>query len=190
MIPARSFSRQEGRPLRARRLGDRDGARADGGRRRCARLGRQSRKRRAGAGARHHGRRPARRRLAGLCVLRAVARRAADPSQAALDRRTGARRGRRDHRRHRAVCPRAHAAGAGCAVHRHHRHQRQVDDHGADRAYPAVGRARHADGRQYRPRRDDARSADAATASMWSSARPTRSIWRPRSTRRPASCST
>ena len=56
-------------------------------------------------------------------------------------------------------CARADARGAGRAVHRHHRHQRQIDDHGADRPYPEVGRARHADGRQYRPRGDDARSA-------------------------------
>ncbi len=46
-------------------------------------------------------------------------------------------------------------------VHRHHRHQRQVDHDGAHRAYPEVGGPRHADGRQYRPRGDDARSAEA-----------------------------
>ena len=43
----------------------------------------------------------------------------------------------------------------------HHRHQRQVDDHGADRPHPQGVRPRRADGRQYRPRGDDARSADA-----------------------------
>ena len=45
-------------------------------------------------------------------------------------------------------------------VHCHHRHQRQIDDDGADRAHPQDGRPRHAAWRQYRPRRDDARAAD------------------------------
>ena len=42
-----------------------------------------------------------------VSALRAVARRAAHPSRAALDGGAGARRRRRDHRRHRAVLPRA-----------------------------------------------------------------------------------
>jgi hypothetical protein len=85
----------------------------------------------------------------GLCILRAVARRAADASQAALD--VDLARGAGVEIigdielfvRERALAP-------GRAVHRHHRHQRQVDDDGADGAYPQVGRPRHADGRQYR----------------------------------------
>ena len=38
---------------------------------------------------------------------------------------------RRGDRRHRAVLPRAPPRRAGCAVRRHHRHQRQIDHHGA-----------------------------------------------------------
>ncbi len=63
----------------------------------------------------------------------AGARRAAHPSRAALDGGAGAGRRHRGHRRHRAVLPRAPAPCARRAVRRHHRHQRQVDDHGADR---------------------------------------------------------
>ena len=80
--------------------------------------------------------------------------------EAALDGRTGARRGRRDHRRRRAFRPRTQSAGAGRAIHRHHRHQRQVDDHRADRPHPQGSGPRYADGRQYRPCRDDARPAE------------------------------
>ena len=49
---------------------------------------------------------------------------------------------RRDHRRYR-DCSRASARlqRAECAVHRHHRHQRQIDDDGADRAHPSARRA-------------------------------------------------
>ena len=67
-------------------------------------------------------------------------------------RAEGARGRRRDHRRHRAVLPRAAAPCAGRALRRDHRHQRQVDHHGADRASAARRRLRHADGRQYRHR--------------------------------------
>ena len=45
---------------------------------------------------------------------------------------------------------RAQARGA---VRRHHRHQRQVDDDGADRPYPHRGRRALRGRRQYRPRR-------------------------------------
>ena len=45
------------------------------------------------------------------------------------------------------------AQAPGRAVHRHHRHQRQIDDDGADRPHPQGVRPRRADGRQYRPRR-------------------------------------
>ena len=39
-----------------------------------------------------------------------------------------------------------------CAVRRHHRHQRQIHHHGADRASDEGRRLRHPDGRQYRHR--------------------------------------
>ena len=58
------------------------------------------------------GRRSAPGRLERASPLRAVARRAADASEAALDGRAGARRRRRDHRRHRAVRARADGARA------------------------------------------------------------------------------
>ena len=105
----------------------------------------EGRGRRAVAIARSRAGRTGRLRCAG-----AVARRAADPSRAALDGE--ARRGRRgrNHRRHRAVLPRAPAQRAAGALHRHHRHQRQIDDDGADRAYAARRRARRAARRQYR----------------------------------------
>ena len=64
----------------------------------------------------------------------------------------GARGRRRGDRRHRTVLPRAAPSCAGRAVRRHHRHQRQIDHHGADRASDARRRLRHPDGRQYRHR--------------------------------------
>ena len=96
----------------------------------------------------------------------ARARRAAHPSGAALDGRAGAQRRRRGDRRHRAVLPRAAQARAGLAVRRHHRHQRQIDHHGADRIICCVsaGRVRRAR-RQYRHARScrsSRRSADHA----------------------------
>ena len=61
--------------------------------------------------------------------------------EAALDGRARARGRRRGDRRHRAFRPRARGARARRAARRHHRHQRQVDDDGADRPHPARGRA-------------------------------------------------
>ena len=126
------------------------------------RLGRQSRQRRQGGGRGH--------RVPPICAsadwsgfrrLRAVARRAADASEAALDGRAGARRRRRDHRRHRAFLRERTARAPDCAVHRHHRHQRQVDDDGADRPYPQVGGRDTQMGGNIGTRDPDARSADA-----------------------------
>ncbi len=59
-------------------------------------------------------------------------------------------RRRRDHRRHRTVLPRARGVGPRLSAGRHHRHQRQVDHHGADHASSQQRRTRRADGRQYR----------------------------------------
>jgi hypothetical protein len=56
-------------------------------------------------------------------------------------------------------CASAGAHAPDCAVHRHHRHQRQVDHDGADCPYPEICRARHAARRQYRHGGADARSA-------------------------------
>ena len=78
--------------------------------------------------------------------------RPAHPSRAALERAGGATGRRRSDRRHRTVLPRAPPSRARCAVRRHHRHQRQVDHHGADRASDAAWPARRADGRQHRHR--------------------------------------
>ena len=89
-----------------------------------------------------------------LCGAGAFARRAADPSGAALDGEEGQSGRRRDHRRHRALRPHHQRRAAAPAAEggRHHRHQRQVDHHGADRP--------HADRR--RPRR----RASAATSGL------------------------
>ena len=59
---------------------------------------------------------------------------------------------RRSDRRYRIVLPRTPPSCAGRAVRRHHRHQRQIDHHGTDRASDARRRLRHPDGRQYRHR--------------------------------------
>ena len=68
---------------------------------------------------------------------------------------------RRGDRRYRIVLPRAARARAGRAVRRHHRHQRQIDHHGADRASRRVGRHGRAARRQYR-HRDPVAAAAAA----------------------------
>ena len=80
----------------------------------------------------------------------AGAGRAADPSRAALERRTGAQGRRAGDRGHRAVLPRTPPARAGRAVCRHHRHQRQIDHHRADRASCGVRRHGRSARRQYR----------------------------------------
>ena len=82
----------------------------------------------------------------------AGARRAAHSSGAALDRPARAQGRRRGDRRYRIVLPRAGEACAGRALRRHHRHQRQIDHHGADRAPRHIGRPGRAARRQYRHR--------------------------------------
>ena len=162
MIPATLLQRQEGRALRARRVRAGDRARAGRRRRRGARLGRQSRQRRQG--------RAARASPSAIC---------ARPTGAAFASLVLSPGVPLTHPKPHWTVELARGAGveiigdielfarertlqrAGRAVHRHHRHQRQVDDDGADRPHPQGGRPRRADGRQYRPRRDDARSADA-----------------------------
>ena len=110
------------------------GARPEGGRHRLHLLGRQrglARCRRAG--------RAERRRSRGHRLV-AHHRAGHQPghsqhlSRAASRGRRGARRRQADHLRRRAAGARP---GQG-AVRRHHRHQRQVDDDGADRPYPAA----------------------------------------------------
>ena len=86
-------------------------------------------------------------------------------------------------------CRERRASGAGRAVRRHHRHQRQIDHDGADRASAPRRRHGRAARRQYR-HRDSVAGAAARSrtcASTSSSARPIRSISRPRSIRRSAS---
>ena len=85
-------------------------------------------------------------------------------------------------------CRERRAHRARRAVRRHHRHQRQVDHDGADRASCGVGRHGRADRRQYRHRDPLARRRrSTGRASTSSSARPIRSILRPRSILRSAS---
>ena len=138
----------------------------------------------------HRDRRPAPGRLVALSPPRPVARRAADPSRAAL---VGDARARRPASRSSATSSCSAASGRGSrrrALRRDHRHQRQVDHDGADRPHPARGRPRRADGRQYRHRDPVARAAGRRAASTSSSARRSRSISRRRSRRRSASSST
>ncbi len=85
----------------------------------------------------------------------AVAGRASHPSAAPLDGGEGQGGRGRDRRRHRALRPhrqrrpRAQAAQGGA----HHRHQRQVDDHGPDRSHLPPGRQGRPRRRQHRHRR-------------------------------------
>ena len=72
---------------------------------------------------------------------------------------------------------------AGRAVRRDHRHQRQIDDHGAHRPCAQGGRARSRDGRQHRRAGSRSAAARRRAASMSSNVRPIRSISRPRSSR-------
>ena len=139
------------------------------------------------AQCRHPGRGPAQYRLAQNFGAGARARRAAHASGAALVGRLRPGQRRRGDRRHRAVLPRAPRARARCAVRGDHRHQRQVDHNGADRASDGRGRLRRPARRQYRHRDPVARTAAQAAACMSSSARPTRSISRLRSIHRSAS---
>src|SRR5438132_1936695 len=74
------------------------------------------------------------------------------PTHPPLDRGARPRRRRRGDRRHRAVLPRTAGARTERTVRRHHRHQRQIDHHGAGGACLALGRSRRADRRQYRHR--------------------------------------
>ncbi len=95
-----------------------------------------------------------------------------ESSAPAASRRRGGARGRQeDHLRHRAAGPRPAEGG----FRRHHRHQRQVDDHGPDRPYPRRGRPALRGRRQYRPRRARSRAARRRVVSMCWSSRPTSS---------------
>ena len=117
------------------------------------RLGRQSGPRWRARGAQgHRDRRPAPAPTGrGFAALVLVARRAADPSRAALDgRRWRKAAGVEIIGDIELFCRERGADRAGRALRRHHRHQRQIDDDGADRPYPARGRPRRADRRQYR----------------------------------------
>ncbi len=91
-------------------------------------------------------------RLVWLRRFPAIARRAADASPAALDGREG--QGRRASRSSAmSSCSSARASGRRSrqrSRHLHHRHQRKVDHHRADRACARTGWPRRADGRQYR----------------------------------------
>ena len=156
--PRHYLCRKEGRGVRPRRVGAGERERAACGWRRRHRLGRQCRHHRQGDQRRYSHRRPARDRLAQDCGPSAGARRPADASGSALVGRLRRHRGCRGDRRHRTVLPRAARARAGGAVRRHHRHQRQVDDDGADRASPGVGGFRRPARRQYRHRDPVARS--------------------------------
>ena len=117
-------------------------------------------------------------------------RRAADPSRAALVGEGSPRR-----RASRSSATSSCSAASGRRSRRmrpcrRHRHQRQVDHDGAHRAYPARGRPRRADGRQYRHCDPLARTARRQAASTSSSVRRSRSISRRRSHRPSASIST
>ncbi len=82
-------------------------------------------------------------------------RHSAHPSQAASGGCRGAGRRREAGLRRRAALRRQ----SGRARHRHHRHQRQIDHHDADR--PCAGRARHPGGGGRQSRRPRPRSAGA-----------------------------
>ena len=126
--------------------------RASRRRRRRRRLRRRCAERRQGQRRRHPHGGFARHRLVEDRRACARARRSADPSGAALGRRARANSRGRSDRRHRAVLPRAPKHRAGCALRRHHRHQRQIDDDGAGRPSRGFGRHGRAAWRQYRHR--------------------------------------
>ncbi len=151
MIPVTSFAGKTCR-LRPRRLRPCELPRAQGRRRRGDCRRRQRRQRRQGGAGRLHHRRPALRvwnNFAALILTPGAPLTHPAPHWSVLMARAGRRRG---DRRHRIVLPRATAPRAGCAVRRHHRHQRQVHHDGADRASDEGCRLRHPDGRQYRHR--------------------------------------
>ena len=150
--PRHLLRRQDRCGVRPRRLGAGELSCAEGRRRGGDRRRRRRGQSGEGGAGRLHHRRFAQGVVGEFCRAGADARRAADPSGAALVGAGRARGRRRGDRRHRTVLPRAPPSRAGCAVRRHHRHQRQVDHHGAGRASDAGGRLRYADGRQYRHR--------------------------------------
>ena len=145
MIPVTSFAGQKRRGLRPRRQrpGDR-GARS----RPAARPsppGTTTRRASRGRGGGGHRRSSISRGAdwRGFAALVLVARRAAHPSRAALDGGLRAEAaGVEIIGDIELFCRERRRSVARRAVRRHHRHQRQVDHHGADRAYPADGRAR------------------------------------------------
>ena len=114
-------------------------------------------------------RRAGQRRLARLDAAGAEPRHPAHPSRAASGRGAARRRPACRIIGDIELLYRAHADGALC---RHHRHQRQVDHHGADRPHPAPGRQAGAGRRQ--PRH--------AALCRWNRCRATASMcWRCRS---------
>ena len=144
MIPVTQLQRQDGRGLRPRRQRPRDRAPAlAAGGADVAAWDDSAATRRGGGSGRHPDRRSPR-RPTGSASPRWCSRPACrSPIPSRTGRCVSARGGRRrDHRRHRAVLPRAAAERARRAVRRHHRHQRQVDHHGADRPSPRDGRPR------------------------------------------------
>ena len=142
MIPVTSFRRKEGRRVRARRLGAGERAGADRGRRRRDRLRRQRGERRARR-ARPASPPPICARIDWSKIAALVLAPGVPLTHPAPHWSVGARaqRRRRGDRRHRAVLPRAAQARAALAVRRHHRHQRQIDHHGADRTICCVAPA-------------------------------------------------
>ncbi len=87
---------------------------------------------RGGGGGGHSARAISPPPISTACARWCCRRASRTPSRAAPGRRPRPRRRHRDHRRHRA--PGAQLPRR--ALCRHHRHQRQIDHHGADRPYP------------------------------------------------------
>ena len=147
MIAARSFAQQDVGVFGLARTGLARGARAEGRRRQVYRLGRQGERRAICRGQEGATSLPWREwpwdKIAALVL---VARRAADPSRSRMawcDMRTraGAESSAMSN------CSRARSGADPTqpgtrAGHRHHRHQRQIHHHGADRPHPAAMRLR------------------------------------------------
>ena len=183
MIARHRLRRSHRRHFRAGALRHFGGAGADRGRRRGLRLGRQRGSARAGCRCAEH-----RARAVGTLAVgrhgraRAVARRSAHASRSRM-RSCSAPAPRAPRSSATSNCSRApfgptpRRAGKG-AGHRGHRHQRQIDHHGADRPHPERLRLRRRGGRQYRQARARSRAARRPRPSMCSRSRPTRSISR------------
>ena len=182
MIPVTTFAGKRGRALRARRLRAGDGAGAGGRRRATSSRWDDSAARAARRAARGHRDRAISRRRTGrgFAALVLVARRAADPSRAALDGAT-ARRPPASRSSATSSCSAASARRSApdapfIAI---------TGTNGKSTTTALIAhilqpsRARRADGRQYRHARSWRSSRRRRTAFTSSSARPTRSTWRP-----------